>query len=196
MEAPGITVALGGNEYRVIPQRQARLYRKLFSEKGVFDLESLGELTAEADAASIYELASGRLYEVLHVFIPDLMPRWEFEGFASEQDAEQDNYMESADRSPTHPEVLAALQACVTVNGLKWVSKLKDFLDVRLIRATISQRLAQAVTAQQEAQSNGEGSLSLPPESGISDPTPSGTTEPTPPTPTEPVAASDSPSPG
>lgn len=182
-QAPGIDIELGEHSYRVVPQRQARLLRRLFGPEGVFgSLDELtDELTENTSFSSLYEMVGGRMYEVLKVFIPDLMPRWEFDGYGSQGHADQDEYNEDMDRSPTHPELLEALDAAIKVNGLTWLRRLQNFFDPNLLRAQINATLARAATEARGRISTSPTSPSSPPPSGESAPTNSGMRDPTPP---------------
>lgn len=201
MESPGIDVELGEHEYRIVPQRQARLYRKLFGPKGVVqELQNMDSLFGEESSFdSFFSVISDRLYAVLLVFIPDLMPEWEFEGYGSPTAAENDEYDDEGDRSPTHPQVIEALQTAVQVNGIGWVKKLSGFFDPAMVRAALTTYIAQQVRAQAEtsATETGTESRSLPPTNGESRQTSSGTSDPTQSTPSasEETEATVSPSP-
>jgi hypothetical protein len=187
VEKQGIDVQLGLDErgevthtYRVVEQRQARVLRRLFSSKGVFaDFETLlGELDFDATNAfdTLYGVVGGKAYDVLAVFIPEIMPRWEFDGFASETAAEEDRYDEQADRSPSHPQVVQAFQTCIDVNGLRWVSRLGKLLPTEQIQALVA-----ATLANQTSKLLSEGdSVTSPSQNGESESTISGTTLPTP----------------
>lgn len=201
--APGIDVKLGEHEFRVVAQRHSRLTRRLFGKEGVFStVEQLTDaLELDATGTGLYELLTGTLggkvYELLCVFIPGekpgepFMPRWEWDGYASQTAADADQYDEEASREPTIPEIKTALVAAMQVNDLDWLGKIKDLIDPKLLRNQVNLMLARATdptaTDQPEALDRGASSLSSPPLNGASDPTTSGTTPPTP----EPVAVSD-----
>lgn len=185
---PGIDVSLGGTDFIVVPQRQARLTRRLFGAEGVFSsFDELATATGEeASFDSFYELIAGRVFDVLCVFIPHpdggdkpFMPRWQFDGYASQTAADQDQYDEEADRSPTVPEIQEALRAAVQVNGLSWLSKIKNFVDPTVVKNQVTLAVARMGTAAQEAAGTSPRSLNSPSASGESDPTTSGTSDQT-----------------
>lgn len=194
MEQVGIAVELGQDEggnathtYQVVPQRQARVLRKLFDKGGVFSdpAELTDALQSDVSFDGLYETVGGKLYEVLRVFIPDLMPRWEFDGYASEAAAAEGRYDEQADRSPTHPQVIEALRVSIEINGARWIRKLGKVLNPDLLRAQLNAELASRVSASR----NQDGSsASLPPQNGESTPTSSGMSAPTPQSPSPPTA--------
>lgn len=196
MEVPGMDVELGARnakEYRVVAQPQARLTRKLFGEKGVLgSLEDLDLSGLEGDDAvtSFFNLIQGRVYEVLHVFIPDLMPEWEFNGYASQTAADEDQYDEEADNSPTHPQVLNAFKTAIQVNGLGWVKKLQNFFDIRQIQAETKLSLARLGTAMRDRLESGPTSQSSPQANGASDQTSSGESRPMSPLSSPPASSS------
>lgn len=203
-EPAGIPVELGlGSDgepthtYYLLPQRHAKLLRRLLGKKGVFSsFEEFADLSradddGEVDFEKFLHVSEGKLYEVLSVFIPDLMPRWEFEGFGSEKHMADDEYDEGMDRSPTGPQIEDAFQAAIQVNGLKWVKKLTGFFDPAIVRAEANAGLARwlrenarpaidgkAEEKTTETKSSGR-SASSPPPNGGSAPTSSGTSETT-----------------
>ena len=177
----GIDIQLGEHEYRVQPQRHAYLKREL---RGF--VEQLGDL-GEIDADNLLDVGTDQFYSLLSVLIPDLMPKWEWDGFASPQAAEADNYERETDRSPTPPEIKGALQAAIHVNEFDWVGQLKNFIGPDLIRAqlraVLAQRAAEAVNKRQQKMPSEPPSTSLPPQNGESAPMSSGTSNPTSPQP-------------
>src|SRR5262245_33000881 len=94
------------------------------------------------DTGDVLDLFQGRIYELLQVFIPDLMERWEFEGYASESAMQADDYDEEADRSPDVPQLTDAFRVIAVVNDFSWMGALKNFLGPDLIRAQIRSYLA------------------------------------------------------
>lgn len=165
-------------------QRQGRLTRRLFGDKGIFaSMEVFADLEQEASFDTLYDFLGGRVYDVLAVFIPDFMPRWQFDGFASATAAEQGQYDEEADRSPTIPEITGALKAAITVNDLNWLGRLKDLIDPKLLRSRLNLAVARMGTGAPDRAPSSAPSPSLPQAPGGSDPTSSGMSDPTPPTP-------------
>jgi hypothetical protein len=211
------------NTYEVVEQRHARLLRKLFGKKGVFrsvdeftDLarnispdgedapdaeESAADLTARSFEGLVHA-SEGKLYDVLKVFIPDLMPRYEFEGYGSEGHLDADEYVEEMDRSPSVPQITNAFRVAVQVNDLSWVKRLTGFFDSKMLKAEANLALARMFREARDAMegmdlsASGTSSPSLPAGNGTSASTSSGTTDPTPSEPAESeAAASESPSP-
>jgi len=173
----GIDIQLGEHEYRVQPQRHAYLKREL--RKFVENLSSLGETAVD----DLLDVGTDQVYKLLAVLIPDLMPKWEWDGYGTPQAAERDEYHQEADRSPTAPEIKGALQAAVQVNEFDWVGQLKNFIGPDLIRAQIrtalAQRAAEAAHQRQMKMESPQPSMSSPPQNGESAPTTSGTSAPT-----------------
>jgi len=167
MPEPHPTVQLGAHRYVVVAQRQARLRRQVpavFAGAGT------------TDARDLLTMLSDRAYELLRVFIPDVMPKWEYDGYAGEEAAFNDHYDELADQSPTHRQVQDALAVCLEVNGIDRFKLLGNVVSPELIRALMSQRLADLAIG---------NSPSLPAPSGEP---PSTTSSPTSPTPDEPAS--------
>jgi hypothetical protein len=193
--------------YEMLPQQHARIERQLIGKDGIFsDLEDLAQVTQGTEGAQGLDQLVGflgdRVYDVLRVFIPDLMERWEFMGYGSQDAMERGEYVETKDASPTIPQINDALIAAVDVNGLRWVGRIKDLLDPQLVKQELNMMLARWVTQQQltaareEKPTSDTPSPSLPPQNGESALTSSGTSDPTPETPSEPASPSGSPFPG
>lgn len=227
--------------YHLVQQRHARLLKRLFGKTGVFrsmeeftdlarsvapdespagdepesDREADGEVDDSAAAAAMFEnlihAAEGKLYELFTVFIPDLMPRWEFEGYGSERHLEEDEYVEELDRSPSVPQMVNAFEAAVQVNSLRWVKKVTGFFDSQMLRAEANLAISRLFREARERMdtinatsakelpaepTSGNDSQKSQPQNGASASTSSGTSEPTPSEPAESEAAvSASPSP-
>lgn len=133
MPDPHPTVQLGAHRYVVVPQRQARLKRQV---PAIF--AGLGT----GDARDVLSVLSDRAYDLLRVFIPDVMPKWEYDGYRSESAADSDTYDEDADQSPTHKQVQDALGVCLEVNGIDKFRLLGNVISPDLIRALMTQRVA------------------------------------------------------
>lgn len=110
------TVKIGDHTIPVVPQRHAYLKRKLNAE----DFERL--MSADYGAES---------YRVLSVLIPELpnqIPIWEWEGFASQEAMENDDYSEELDRSPTTAEIIDAFEVAFVVSGAGKMGKIIDLI--------------------------------------------------------------------
>ena len=173
----GIDVELGEHAYRVQPQRHAYLKRELRSF--VDDLSELGETSVD----NLLDVGTDQFYALLAVMIPDLMPKWEWDGYPLRRTRpSRDDYERDTDRSPTPPEIKGALQAAINVNEFDWVGQLKNFIGPDLIRAQI--RAALAARAAQTLKNktttpSSDPSPSSPHQNGESDPTSSGLSVPT-----------------
>lgn len=138
----GATVRLGDKTYEVVAQRKARLRRRL---PQAFSLDQ-ASLDAEAGWSGLLDLLDKNSYSLLKVFIPDIMPEWEFNGFSSEADWKADRYQEDADHSPTWPQVTEAARICAEINGLDLVKHLKNLVSPELIRAFLTSQVADFLT--------------------------------------------------
>lgn len=153
-----VEIQLGEHSYTLVPQRHAYLQHKLGEKLG-----SLGDVEPIAGAAMLGQL-TGQVYELLKVFIPNLMPRWEFEGFGSPGAMEEGKYEEEADRSPTPDQIITAFEMAMKINRLDLVKHLKeivgtDFL-VAQMRVMIGEATAKALDGSQTSPSpNGESAL-------------------------------------
>lgn len=189
MKPEGMDVQLGDHEYRVRPQRHAYLKRQLRAF-----VESLQQLE-DMEVEDLLDIFTAKAYDGLAVFIPDVMPRHEFEGYDSPEAMEQDTYDKERDRSPTAPQIKAAFTAAMTVNDFDWLGQLKNFIGPDLIRAQIRTGMAAwaAERAQKAAALTTTGSsktpANSPPENGASSPESSGTIDPTSAPPPQPTSA-------
>lgn len=179
-ESAGITVNLGGHEYRVVEQRLGRIERKL---RVIFEVFGSGDIEGAAG------VDTATLHEALRVFIPDLMPEWEFRGYPSEaafervkagEPREGDHGDADTDHSPTVPEIIAACEAVYTVNGGDRLARFfGKFVKPEVLKATISARLADwAAGPEVAAATISPPSSSLPSPNGGSTPTTSTTRVP------------------
>jgi hypothetical protein len=143
------TVQLGNKTFEVIPQSHAYIGKKIpkaFEGLGAgFD----GDLSIEG----LHAHMGGSTHKLLKVFIPRLMPEWEFMGYATQRAQEEGEYDEDADHAPSVPQIRRALEVCFEVNGLDLVKHLKNFVRLDLLRATINNELASLVEARLQSSS-------------------------------------------
>jgi hypothetical protein len=182
-------IQLGVHTYTVRPQKIGYLIHKLGP-----NLQEA--LTAELEGLDGALLAGAKARDVLAVFIPDLMPTWEWLGYASERAFEDtqlwkrsdgaegsDQYDENADNSPEPLQIKQAFKAASNVNGGEVLGNLKALLGETLTQKVIEflvefARQQGALTSPTSAPSP-----TSPPPSGGSAQTNSGTTPPTTPGP-------------
>lgn len=136
MPSGPVTVRLGDSDYIVVAQRHAYLRRRLGAV-----IDSLTGAEVEG-SGGLMELVGSRMYEVLAAFIPSLMPRWKYEGFAGPEAYEADEYDESKDTSPTFEEQFHAISVAMEVNGLNRLKALGNVVSPELIRALIAEQIA------------------------------------------------------
>jgi hypothetical protein len=165
-------VTLGQHELTTYPQRHAYLANRLgkffdrFSEIANQDVEA---------REAFFRLIQGHAYDLLCVFIPQLakrMPRYEFEGFGSQQALDAGDYDEDQDTSPTFPEIVAAFEQALELNRLDLFKHVLGWVDPKLLRATLNAKVAEQVS--RTSQSSPSASTGSAPS------TSSGTTGPTP----------------
>lgn len=171
----GPHVRLGEHDYPVYAQRIGYLENRLGS--------TFGQLVeAQVDSGSIVSFLGGSAYNVLRVFIPRLMPEWQFRGYRSEADFESGNYDAEADAGVTLPEVIDAFEVVMKVNRFDLFKHVGKLVDPDLLRSLMNATVAERLTG---GGSQIESATTTPPTTSMT----SGTT---PPTPTE---TPDSPSP-
>src|SRR4051794_10748633 len=105
-------VNLGEHSYHLAPQRIAYLDKKLGSLQELLDLDLAG------GTGGLVQGLGGNAYRLLKVFIPDLMPEWEWQGYGSPTAAERNEYDEEADRSPTFEQIVVAFEGVMAVNRI------------------------------------------------------------------------------
>ncbi len=116
-------VTLGAHELPVVPQKHARL--KHGARRLGFDT------VEEYFMALVVPVGDQDRYDLLSLAIPELpaaMPRWEWEGYASAEAAERDEYVESGDRSPDYDQIVAAGHKVIEVNGVGRLGKIVGLL--------------------------------------------------------------------
>ncbi len=94
------------------------------------------------DAGGLGNMVTGKAYELLEIFVPDVMPRHEFEGFASAEAMEEGNYSRGADTvKVTGPQVRTALAVCFRVNGIDIWKQLGQVIDPFVIREVVTEAI-------------------------------------------------------
>jgi hypothetical protein len=152
-------VVLGDTSYVIVPQRIGYLRSRIgVVLMGIMDLEVTGD--------NVVDALGSKVFGVLQVFIPDLMPEWEFQGFATREAMEKNEYNPEYDKSPTPTQIKRALMSAAEVNEIDLLKHLGKLIGPDLIRSWLAGALADSMQ---------ENSPKLPPTNGAS----SGTTSPT-----------------
>ena len=159
-------VTLGKHTYTVEEQPIGWLENQLGDK-----LELLANVDLEK--GNLIGQLGSQAYTVLKIFLPELMPEWEWRGYASREAFEKGEYDRAADNSPGAGEIKRALAAAISENG-DLGATVGNVLGPELIRALLRQAISTQLFGKQP---------SLPQPNGASDPTSSGTDGPTPPTP-------------
>lgn len=154
-------VRLGEHEYTLVAQRHARLTRML--PRVLADATDLGAINT-ADTAGLVGQLGGRVYDVLVVLLGEVMPRWEFAGFASAEAMDADAYDPAMDRSPTFEQITTAFEAAWQVNGMDRVAGGLG----KLLGADMTQAIRRLVAAQITQVMASSSSASSPPVNGAS----------------------------
>jgi hypothetical protein len=173
--------------YAVVPQRHAYLQRQLsqtFESLGELDVK---QLRGDAEGAILGQTTT-QVWSLLKVFIPDLMPLYEWEGFSSDEAMKANDYDKERDRSPDLDQQVEAFKAVLEVNRLDLLRYIKDLVGPDFFKAQLQQRLGTLLADLLDPSST--PSPSLPQRNGGSAPTSSGTIGPT-----EAAASAASPSP-
>ena len=128
-------VTLGAHTYTVRPQKIGYLINKLGP-----NLQAA--LEAEVEGIVGAALVGAKARDVLAVFIPDLMPTWEFLGYDSQAAMAANEYKEHQDTSPEPLEIKDAFKAASDVNGGEVLGHLKG-----LLGPALTQRVSAAIVA-------------------------------------------------
>lgn len=166
-----VTIQLGEVEFRAIGQPHAYLLHHL--------AEVISAIVAQGSEVTGDELVrflGDGAYDALDVFLGGELskkfPAYEFHGYPSKEAWLAGEYDEQAAlRSPTLPQIVGAFETCIELNGGSFLKKLVGLVDPKVMRALITERVAESLSAT---------SLSSPPTSGTSAPTSSGERPPTP----------------
>lgn len=110
------TAVIGEHRLPVVPQRHAYLKHKLNAE----DFERI--------MSQDYGVESYRVLSVLIPELPKQIPLYEWEGYASEEAMENDEYDESLDKSPTTAEIIDAFETAFIVSGAGKMGKIIDLI--------------------------------------------------------------------
>lgn len=128
-------VQLGRHQYEVVDQPLPYLKHELGA---LFETLT----TADIDGANLLEFLSGKAYDIIRIFIPDLMPRWEWEGFATQHAWEAGEYDPVAARNgPTPSQIRTAITVCMKVSGLDAYKMLGKIVDPTLLKAWVTREL-------------------------------------------------------
>lgn len=134
------TVQLGDQSFVLVPQKRSRLQNRL---GGLFD--SLGDSDV-TNGGDLMSLLADKGFEVLEVFLGrDFMPKWKWDGYASPDHAERGEYVEELALDPDVPQIIAAIKAAASVNGLDSFRALGNVVSPELIRAVLTANLTEVV---------------------------------------------------
>ncbi len=166
LDDPHETVKLGRHIYEVVPQSLPLLKRRL--GKAFEEITSMQDV----DASNIGAVLTGRAWDILKVFLPDLMPLYEWEGYASQAAMEGDLFDETlAATAPTGPQTKTAIQLCMKANGLDVWKTMGKLVDPTLLRAKVTAMLAESLSTSSPSGSSPRvptpSTTSSPPESPI-----------------------------
>lgn len=108
-------VRLGDHNYTVIPQRIGYLRSNLGAVMA-------GVVDADLATSNVVKFLGDKVYVTLKVFIPDIMPEYEFHGYATNEAMAEDKYDEEYDHSPSPTQVKQALAVCTHLNEIDLLS--------------------------------------------------------------------------
>lgn len=109
-------ITIGDKKIPVVAQRHARLRHYLGNQD--YKVLMSGNYGAES-----YQLLS-----VLVPALPGVIALWEWDGYGSQEAAEQGTYVEEQDRSPTTDEIVVAFETVLKVNGAGRLGKIMDLV--------------------------------------------------------------------
>jgi hypothetical protein len=149
---PVVHIRLGDYEYDVVPQRIGYLRSR-------FGVALAGLDTSDLSSSNVMEFLGDRVHAVLSVFIPDLMPAWEFKGFPTREAMEQDDYDPDYDKSPSASQIKTALLRAAEVNEIDLLKHLGKLIGPDLIRTWAQTVMIDSMKANlsSSAPTNGDG---------------------------------------
>jgi hypothetical protein len=137
-------VTLGERSYAMLPQPIGYLR----SQFGV----ALGNVeNIDIDASNILNLLVERGYGLLKVFIPDLMPEWEFNGYATRESWEAGEYDMEYDKSPTTKQIRRAFTAAVELNEIDILKHLGKVIGPDLVKGLVVEALQKSIAASEKS---------------------------------------------
>lgn len=145
-EQDGVNITLGDGKYAVVPQRIGYLRSKLGVAFG-----GLADMDLRAD--NILDVLGTRAHAVLQVFIPDLMPEWEFAGYPTKEAMEAGDYKEEYDKSPSPREIRRAFTVAAQVNEIDLLKHLGKLIGPEVIRSYLAGIVADSMTSSLESSS-------------------------------------------
>ncbi len=152
-------ITIGAHEYTVVAQPLAYLEMELGDVfaglSGVDKPADLADVVTENATSTDTPAArqgfgevAGPGYDILKVFIPDLMPEYEFRGFASEDAFANGVRDRAAARcAPTVPQVVEAFEVIFKVNRLDVVKHLGKVIPKGLVEKFLKQAIGDSVSA-------------------------------------------------
>jgi len=162
LEGGGVDVSLGEQTYHVVPQRIGYLRTK-------FGVVLQGLDTTDLATGNILEFLGDRAYGVLAVFIPDIMPKYEFLGFATLEALEADEYNPDYDKSPSATQIKEALLKGAEVNEIDLLKHLGKLIGPELLQTWVQTLMIDSMKAslQTSVEPNGDTTGTM---SGLSSP--------------------------
>lgn len=164
-------IKLGEHMYTVVAQRHSYLQRALGPR-----FSSLADMSA-SDTSQIAGAATKGYHSLLSVFIPDLMPLYEWEGFPTEEAFSTDDWHKELDHAPSIDQMVIAAEAVAEVNRLDLVKHIKELVGPNFLRALRAK--AEVELTKWLAETGDSSSASSPPSNGASAPTNGSTIAPT-----------------
>lgn len=157
------SITLGNHDYLVAPQRIGWLRSR-------FGVALQGLDTSELSQSNVMDFLLQRAHGVLQVFIPDLMPIYEFNGFATREAMVEDNYDPEYDKSPSATQVKEALLRCAELNEMDLLKHLGKLIGPDLIQTWAQTLMIDSMKASLESSSptSGDGTSITP---GVANPT-------------------------
>lgn len=143
-----VTVTLGEHSYPVYAQRHAYLGNRLGKAVSKLqDMEGMDTNSLESAVSSLGDQA----YDFLQVFIPKLMPKYEWAGYPTQEAYDARDYNEEYDRSPTIPEITFAFESALKANRLDSLKSLGKLVNLDLVRAYISAGMVNLIERQRSS---------------------------------------------
>lgn len=148
-----LAVKLGDYEYIMVPQRMGRLRVEI--PKAVSGIENLEGAKGFGD---LLDILGDRAYALLKIFIPELMPAWEFAGYPTQEAQASGEYREEYDKSPDPGQVQDAIAAAGKLHRMDILQSLGKLIGPDLIRAFVAGLMRQTLETRDRTSASENGS--------------------------------------
>lgn len=144
--SPFEQVTLGEHTYTVYEQRIGHLENKLKKTFG-----KLVEAKIDGSDELLGAFVTGPAYKILRVFVPKLMPEWEFNGYPTEEAWRAGEYEERYDKSPGPTQIRRAMEAGMRVNSIDLFKHIAGFFSETTRHAIVDEMVLAGIAMMKQS---------------------------------------------